>query len=142
MVKTHDFAVPYPPFQSAAARVTSYPRRVLIADEHFTAGQIRRLANGGKYLLPDIAAITLPWATDAVLPLVEVHVNGVSGHFLVDTGALTLDFLGRRAAAETLILKTADEHRLNSGKTMTQSRSQGHPPGEASIEGNLLNYLR
>jgi len=118
---------------------------VLIADEHFTAGQIRRLANGGKYLLPDIAAITSPWATDAVLPLVEVHVNGASGYFLMDTGALTLDFLGRRAAAETLILKTADdadEHRLNSGKTMTQSRSQGHPPGEASIEGNLLNYLR
>jgi predicted aspartyl protease len=173
LVTKHDPVVSCPPFQTAAPDVTSERRSILIADEHFTAGQIhlaetlctelwdegvrspmltalsgeiqllrnrpaaaepllrlavdqqggnprlitslaeclrrcdrlteaadlyrslgrigfadklRMLANGGQYLLPYIGAVTLPWATDAELPLVEVHVNGVSGHFLMDTG--------------------------------------------------------
>ena len=168
-----DLALPFPPFQSVTPHVTSDQRRVLIADEHFTAGhlrlaeslcielweekirspmltavlgeiqllrnrtaeaepllrkavdqqggnprliaslaeclrrsdrlaeaaelyrnlgriafadKLRRLADGGQYLLPDSTPVTVPWAPHAELPLVEVHVNGVNGHFLMDTG--------------------------------------------------------
>lgn len=50
------------------------------------ADKPRRLAEGGWYLLPDGAAADLPWAAHADLPLVEVRVDGVEGHFLLDTG--------------------------------------------------------
>ncbi len=48
--------------------------------------KLRRLADRGCYLLPDGANEDLPWASQADLPLVEVSVNGVEEHFLLDTG--------------------------------------------------------
>lgn len=48
--------------------------------------KLRRLADRGWYLLPDAAGADLPWVSQADLPSVEVSVNGVQGHFLLDTG--------------------------------------------------------
>jgi hypothetical protein len=66
--------------------------------------KLRRLADGGWYLLPAAARADLPWVSHAELPSVEVALNGVQGHFLLDTGvgeALVDPALALSAKVET-----------------------------------------
>lgn len=77
------------------------------------ADKLRRLADGGQYLLADSVRVTVPWAPHADLPLVEVQVNGVDGHFLMDTGV-----------GETLI----DPALVRDGKVETSGMETIHFP--------------
>ncbi len=57
---------------SEAAELYRNLGRIALADK------LHLLADGGQYLLPDDAAVSLPWASHTELPLVEAHVIGAA----------------------------------------------------------------